>query len=336
MDIKDDKLIGENVVFKALNEKQIFSNGLPNSIIIHYTAGSSDRSAINAMKSRGLSAHLVVDKDPGYKTTQLVRFNRRAIHAGKSSDVLGGKKLTSFNAYSIGIEIDNPGPISKVGGKYYTWYNKKRKANPLPTDKVHFGPHRNSVTKTKMWAKYPQGQIDTIYEICRQLCKHYPSIQYILGHEEISPGRKSDPGPAFPLDEMRETLFKENEKNGSKLVDPKDYSKAPGGDKSSNDASTTDHASDNGLTGRVTANTLNIRAGASQSEAKVAAPLKKGAYLEVLKLSSGWCKVNHYALIGWVSKDYVEFDNSDEDYDAVVKSSTLNSGLYCRKSLSSR
>ena len=33
------------------------------------------------------------------------------------------------------------------------------------------------------------------------------NINYILGHEEISPGRKVDPGPAFPLENLRQKLL---------------------------------------------------------------------------------------------------------------------------------
>ena len=33
----------------------------------------------------------------------------------------------------------------------------------------------------------------------------------ILGHEEISPKRKVDPGPAFPLDSMRSRILGRNE-----------------------------------------------------------------------------------------------------------------------------
>ncbi len=47
------------------------------------------------------------------------------------------------------------------------------------------------------WYKFSQEQIDTVSEICEALCKAF-EIEEILGHEEIAPGRKSDPGPAFP------------------------------------------------------------------------------------------------------------------------------------------
>ena len=41
----------------------------------------------------------------------------------------------------------------------------------------------------------------------------YPTITNILGHEEISPGRKQDPGPAFPLDKLRRMLIESREEN---------------------------------------------------------------------------------------------------------------------------
>lgn len=42
--------------------------------------------------------------------------------------------------------------------------------------------------------------------LCRLLIRKYP-IDTIVGHEEISPHRKSDPGPAFPLERLRDRLL---------------------------------------------------------------------------------------------------------------------------------
>jgi len=312
MEIKDHKLIGADVVFSALNEKAVFGNGLPDTIIIHYTAGSSDKSAIAAMKARGLSAHLVVSAVNNIKITQLVHFNKAAIHAGRSAYTLNGVVREGFNASSIGIEIDNAGPISKIDGKCYTWWTANQKTNPLPDSAVLQSAHRNKATKGTLWAKYPQNQIDRVFEICRSLCKNYP-IKYILGHEEIAPGRKSDPGPAFPLDKLREDLFKEGYPS---LKDPKLYVKTP-------HAVVVDEP-EIGELGEVTADVLNIRAGAGQNFNAVTAPVAKGTQLEILDVQGDWLKVNYYAVIGWVAKEYIDADNSDEPGDAVVIVKLLN------------
>ena len=40
---------------------------------------------------------------------------------------------------------------------------------------------------------------DALTEVCAALCARYPSLSpsAIVGHQEISPGRKQDPGPYF-------------------------------------------------------------------------------------------------------------------------------------------
>jgi N-acetyl-anhydromuramyl-L-alanine amidase AmpD len=54
---------------------------------------------------------------------------------------------------------------------------------------------------------YPADQIDTLVELCVDLCLRYPGITLdrIVGHEDIAipPGRKTDPGPHFPWAEVR-------------------------------------------------------------------------------------------------------------------------------------
>ena len=79
-------------------------------------------------------------------------------HAGKSR----WKNLNSLNKYSIGIEISNPG-------------------------------HRFD------YKKFSNAQIKSILKLCKFLIKKYKiKPQNILGHSDIAPDRKKDPGEKFP------------------------------------------------------------------------------------------------------------------------------------------
>jgi len=94
------------------NKEGTFAQGLPDTIIIHYTAGKDAASAIKTLVDPGIkaSAHLVVGRDGSI--TQLVPFNEIAWHAGKSAYEV----RTGLNAYSLGIEIDNAGRLAGGGG----------------------------------------------------------------------------------------------------------------------------------------------------------------------------------------------------------------------------
>lgn len=41
-------------------------------------------------------------------------------------------------------------------------------------------------------------QIATLVDLCVHITKKFPSIRWVVGHSDIAPGRKSDPGPGFP------------------------------------------------------------------------------------------------------------------------------------------
>lgn len=128
--------------------------------------------------------------------TQLVPFDTVAWHAGKSS--YGGRD--GLNNYSIGIEIDNAGLLTKTEGGYQAWFGKD-----YPASEVIQAVHRNEKT-LRYWHAYTAEQIEAVKNLCRLIMEHYP-IKLILGHEEISPGRKVDLGPAFPLDKLRDKLL---------------------------------------------------------------------------------------------------------------------------------
>lgn len=161
----------------------------PELLVIHYTATvGSAAGVIDYFKTDKASAHLVVDTEG--KITQMVEFNITAAHAGKS--VWNGRP--SCNGYSIGIEIVNPGPLFKVDAGFIDTTEKKR---PYAGQVVE-ARHKSGVLPYRYWAVYPEAQLRAVTEAAKAICSTY-GITAILGHDDIAPGRKIDPGPAFPM-----------------------------------------------------------------------------------------------------------------------------------------
>ncbi len=268
MEIVNHLLQGANIKHvQSPNVSGPYKAGQPDTIIIHYTAGASAESSVRTLMDPNskASAHLVIGRDGAI--TQLVPFNIIAWHAGKSSY---GNRI-GYNNYSIGIEIDNAGPLTKSGDIYRSWFGKEYSAN-----EVIEGIHRNEKTP-RFWHAYTDAQIQVVEEISRLLVATY-NMKSILGHEEISPIRKSDPGPAFPLDRFRDRVL--NAGRDSDEDEPRPEK------------------------GRVGVDKLNIRANPDAKAEKVAMPLAKGAKVKILEESNGWYKVTT-EVEGWVSKQYV-------------------------------
>ena len=65
--------------------------------------------------------------------------------------------------------------------------------------------HRNESTPT-FWHRYTAEQIEKVFDVCAELRDFY-GIFAIVGHEEIDRKRKVDPGPAFPLEKLRDRVI---------------------------------------------------------------------------------------------------------------------------------
>ena len=127
-------------------------------IILHYTGMRNESNAIKKLSSDGSKVSSHYFIKKNGEILNLVPDLYEAWHAGMSS----WKNLKSLNKYSIGIEISNPGHI----------YNYK---------------------------KFSKKQIQSLKKISRFLIKKYKiNKKNILGHSDIAPGRKKDPGEKFP------------------------------------------------------------------------------------------------------------------------------------------
>ena len=131
-------------------------------IIIHYTGMHNELSALNRLCDIKSKVSAHYFIKKNGSVLNLVPPIYEAWHAGKSS----WKGLNSLNKYSIGIEIQNSGHENK-----YENFSKK--------------------------------QIISIKKLLKYLINRYKiNLKNVLGHSDIAPDRKKDPGEKFPWKDL--------------------------------------------------------------------------------------------------------------------------------------
>ena len=127
-------------------------------IVIHYTGMQSERESLIRLCNPKSKASSHLLINQNGKVYRLVQDYQVAWHAGKSC----WGKYRNLNKNSISIELVNKG--HQFG---YTSFNKK--------------------------------QLLSLIKICKNLIKKYKiKKKYIVGHSDIAPLRKIDPGEKFP------------------------------------------------------------------------------------------------------------------------------------------
>ena len=169
----------------------------PQFLVIHYTASGpgSDIAKYFAKPSAKVSAPLVIARKGN--VTQCVPFNVVGWHAGKSvwTDRAGVKHV-GLNSNSIGIEIENWGPLRKTGAGWVSWTGAA-----VDSGKVIEARHKYG-TPDGGWEIFTEAQVEATLRAAIAICDEY-GIEEIVGHDDIAPGRKSDPGPAWKMDSFR-------------------------------------------------------------------------------------------------------------------------------------
>lgn len=236
------------------NNSGRFRAGQPRFLVQHYTAGGSGKGSAEYLfkaHSPASSAHFVVDRNGD--VYQLADTSLVTWHAGQSA----WRGLSFLNQYSIGIEFANLG--------YWRPGIAKFKA-PL------VAAHRNGGPVME-WEPYPEKQILAGLDLTKWLCEVHPTLVETVGHDDIAPKRKLDPGPAFPMERFRDVV--------------------------------TPDSADTPRTYVVNTDDLNLRGGAGTGYA-VIARLDSGAKVKMLQDGSPWDLVEAPGgKRGWVHGAYL-------------------------------
>lgn len=300
-----------------------FPRNLPDTLVIHFTGGSSASSSVDYMlkpKSK-VSAHLVIGRNG--EVTQLLPFNVIAWHAGQSS--FAGRK--QFNNYAIGIELDNAGQLDiDENGEYVSWFGKRYHPDDVFVESSHSSSKDRSGLKNNSdlqenlsahsstyWHRYSEVQLQRTFDLCRLLCNTY-HINYVLGHEEISPGRKFDPGPAFPLRQLRAFLTQQsfNAQPSDVTVDELSRELPPSLQYTNEKQLSVSRKSITApqdfpyTSAIVSVKRLNVRFGPGTEFTKASSQLTSGQIVKVLEQDDTWSRVA-YTAEGWVSYEYLTF-----------------------------
>ena len=141
------------------------------AIVIHYTAEDFP-SSLATLTDRDVSAHYLIPRQPPQRAGkhiiwQLVPEPELAWHAGPSF----WRGATRLNDTSIGIELVNRGYTRTLTGRD--------------------------------WQPFTEAQIAALTLLLKDIARRYAiAPQNIVGHSDVAPQRKQDPGPLFPWGQL--------------------------------------------------------------------------------------------------------------------------------------
>jgi len=224
MKVKADIGDFEDVVFVPASRFHEGRMEDPWVIVIHYTAGGSLESTVRYFAGSDVhaSAHFVVGREgmEGVKgveeiwdwdwvdwggvdserragmyngVVQMVRLSDMAFHAGRSS----WKGKQRVNKFSIGIEICNWGPLKERGGDLYTWAGSRFYGDVYEDE------------KGGKWEAFTDFQYEMVAVLVSRIMEKYGiELENVVGHCDVAPHRKIDPGPAWDWKRFRDLVKK--------------------------------------------------------------------------------------------------------------------------------
>lgn len=192
-------------------QKGKYESGYPMGAVIHATAGrdKTEQDAIDTIlwgKDKGYCFFMI---GPTGKIYQTIPLDSWGPHCGQSSWPGLGEGLSNK---LVGIEIACAGKLERYSDNIFkSWFGEKYKdLDNTPMDEVRF-VNANYGCPMGHYKVYTKAQEDSLLKLLYWLKANNPKVfnlDYVLGHHEVSPDRKSDPGGSLSMSmkELRKRL----------------------------------------------------------------------------------------------------------------------------------
>ncbi|HEX2763650.1 MAG TPA: N-acetylmuramoyl-L-alanine amidase [Allosphingosinicella sp.] len=149
-------------------------------LVLHYTGMEDAASAIDWLRNPASKVSSHYVVSEDGQILRLVPEEKRAWHAGRSY----WRGITDVNSASVGIEIVNPGH--------------------------EFG-----------YRPFPEPQMDALVPLVADIVRRHRILPpYVVGHSDIAPMRKEDPGELFDWARLAKLGLAMPRPPGDKLIDP--------------------------------------------------------------------------------------------------------------------
>ena len=157
--------MSDPLVHREVSSPNFDERALPISmVVLHYTEMKPVENALDKMCNPQAKVSAHYCITEGGEVIQLVPEEKRAWHAGVSY----WRGHRDVNSASIGIELDHPG---------------------------HAGGYR----------EFADAQFEALVPLLNRMVKHHDIPRAnVVGHSDVAPGRKIDPGELFPWDRLAE------------------------------------------------------------------------------------------------------------------------------------
>ena len=196
----------------AMKTAGTYPDGYPAGAIVHFTAGGpSGPNTVQGGIANGYCFFVIAPDGQVYQNFDLDRWGS---HAGKSSHQKLGNSVSRF---LTGIEVCNAGRLRQLdAGTFRPWFNDplhyQQNHEPIPhgvpnpardfkAAAVRFVEKRHN-REAGWYHKYTAEQEQALTMLLLWLKQNAPDIfqfDFVLGHDEVSTGRKNDPGGALSM-----------------------------------------------------------------------------------------------------------------------------------------
>lgn len=178
-----------------------YPSGGPEGAIIHWTSGRETQTLEQALSFQANQGYTYFAIDSEGKVGQNFRLDQWGYHAGKSYYNGLGSYVSNR---VVGIEVICPGQLDS---RRTPWFDR---ATQYDKELCRVEERRNQNINPGVYYKYTQEQENSLTNLLLWLWANFDcfDFNYVLGHDEVSPGRKVDPGGSLsmPMYEFRKSL----------------------------------------------------------------------------------------------------------------------------------